>query len=71
MPPSTTRGQVEKAVRTMIERGRRVSDPGRRIQTFEKRMTVNGMSARYRLIVDSGDGNRVITFFPVGKSYTP
>ncbi|MBN0046996.1 RHS repeat protein [Streptomyces actuosus] len=71
MPPSTTRGQVEKAVRTMIERGQRVSDPGRRIQTFEKRMTVNGMSARYRLIVDSEDGNRVITFFPVGKSYTP
>lgn len=34
-------------------------------------MTVNGMSARYRLIVDSEDGNRVITFFPVGKSYTP
>ncbi|MGW3458381.1 DUF6531 domain-containing protein [Streptomyces olivaceoviridis] len=71
MPPSTTRGQVEKAVRTMIERGQRVSDPARRIQTFEKRMTVNGMSARYRLIVDSEDGNRVITFFPVGKSYTP
>ncbi len=71
MPPSTTREQVEKAARTMIERGQRVSDPARRIQTFEKRMTVNGMSARYRLIVDSEDGNRVITFFPVGKSYTP
>ncbi|MFJ5967971.1 DUF6531 domain-containing protein [Streptomyces sp. NPDC093060] len=71
MPPSTTREQVERAVRTMIQRGQRVSDPARRIQTFEKRMTVNGMSARYRLIVDSEDGNRVITFFPVGKSYTP
>ncbi|MEU5534999.1 hypothetical protein [Streptomyces sp. NPDC020362] len=47
------------------------SDLARRIQTFEKRMTVNGMSARYRLIVDSEDGNRVITFLPAGKSYTP
>ena len=71
MPPTTTRDQVDKAARTMIQRGTRVSDPARRIQIFEKRMTVNGMSARYRLVVDSGDGNRVITFFPVEKSYTP
>ncbi|MFF1406348.1 RHS repeat-associated core domain-containing protein [Streptomyces sp. NPDC058294] len=71
MPPSTTREQVEKAARTMNQRGQRVSDASRRIQTFEKRMTVNGMSARYRLIVDSGDENRIITFFPVGKSYRP
>ncbi|MEU9993009.1 RHS repeat-associated core domain-containing protein [Streptomyces sp. NPDC048045] len=71
MPPSTTREQVEKAVGTMLKRGQRVSDPARRIQTFEKRMTVNDMSARYRLIVDSEDGNRVITFVQVGKSYTP
>lgn len=55
----------------MIEKGTRVSDPARRMQTYEKRMIVNGMRARYRLVVDSDDGNRIITFFPVGKSYTP
>ncbi|MEU0597289.1 RHS repeat-associated core domain-containing protein [Streptomyces sp. NPDC006393] len=71
MPPSTTRAQVEKAAQTMIDKGTRVSDPARRMQTFEKRMVVNGMRARYRLVVDSEDGNRIITFFPVGKSYTP
>ncbi|MBT2456501.1 RHS repeat-associated core domain-containing protein [Streptomyces sp. ISL-86] len=71
MPPTTTRQQVEEAAEIMIEKGNRVSDPARQIQTFEKRMTVNGMRARYRLIVDSEDGNRIITFFPVGKSYTP
>lgn len=71
LPPSTTRTQVEKAAETMIEKGTRVSDPARRMQTYEKRMIVNGMRARYRLVVDSDDGNRIITFFPVGKSYTP
>ncbi|MEU8903654.1 RHS repeat-associated core domain-containing protein [Streptomyces mirabilis] len=71
LPPSTTRAQVEKAAETMIEKGTRVSDPARRMQTYEKRMIVNGMRARYRLVVDSDDGNRIITFFPVGKSYTP
>ncbi|WP_240362600.1 MULTISPECIES: hypothetical protein [unclassified Streptomyces] len=62
---------MEKAAETMIEKGTRVSDPARRMQTYEKRMIVNGMRARYRLVVDSDDGNRIITFFPVGKSYTP
>ncbi|MFI9588200.1 putative T7SS-secreted protein [Streptomyces sp. NPDC052236] len=71
MPPTTTRAQVEAAAEKLVERGTRISDPDRTIQTFEKRMTVDGMRARYRLVVDSTDGNRVITFFPVGKSYTP
>ncbi|MER6996965.1 putative T7SS-secreted protein [Streptomyces sp. NPDC000410] len=71
MPPTTTRAQVEAAAHTVMEKGTRVSDPARTIQTFEKRMSVNGMRARYRLIVDSTDSNRIITFFPVGKSYTP
>ncbi|MDT0426820.1 putative T7SS-secreted protein [Streptomyces salyersiae] len=71
MPPTTTRAQVEAAADRIIEKGTRVSDPNRTIQTLEKRMTVNGMRAVYRLVVDSSDGNRVITFFPVGKSYTP
>ncbi|MER5613620.1 putative T7SS-secreted protein [Streptomyces sp. NPDC002215] len=71
MPPTTTRAQVEAAAGKIIERGTRLSDPNRTIQTLEKRMTVNGMRAVYRLVVDSLDGNRIITFFPVGKSFNP
>ncbi|MET8622482.1 RHS repeat-associated core domain-containing protein [Kitasatospora sp. NPDC004669] len=71
MPPTTTRAHVQAAVEKVVKRGQRISDPGRRMQLYEKRMTVNGMSARYRVLVDSHDGNRVVTFFPVGKSYRP
>ena len=69
MPPTTTRQQVQAAAGRMIAKGNRVSSPNSTLQTFEMRMTVNGFRARYRLVVDSTDGNRVITFFPVGKSY--
>ncbi|MFG2718450.1 RHS repeat-associated core domain-containing protein [Streptomyces sp. NPDC048416] len=71
LPPSTTRAQVEEAAQKIMDGGTRVSDPSRTIQTFEKRMIVNGMRARFRLAVDSSDGNRIITFFPVGRSFTP
>lgn len=71
MPPTTTRAQVEAAAEYILEKGNRVSDPDNRIQTIEKRMIVNGMRARFRLVVDSEDGNKIITFFPVGKSYVP
>ncbi|MFC8760124.1 putative T7SS-secreted protein [Streptomyces sp. NPDC057193] len=71
MPPTTTRAQVEAAAEKMVEKGNRISDPNNQYQTFEKRMTVNGMRANYRLVVDSTDGNRVVTFFPIGKSYRP
>lgn len=71
MPPTTTREQVQAAADKIVEKGTRISDPNRTIQTFEKRMSVNGMRAVYRLVVDSSDGNRIITFFPVGKSYSP
>ncbi|MFF4901667.1 RHS repeat-associated core domain-containing protein [Streptomyces sp. NPDC001068] len=68
MPPTTTREQVHAAAKKVVQRGTRISDPAKRIQTFEKRMTVNGHSARYSVTVDSHDGNNIITFFPVGKS---
>jgi len=35
------------------------------MQTFEKDIVVNGKKDLVRIIVDSGDGNRVITMFPV------
>ncbi len=71
MPPTATRAQVQAAAEKLVEKGTRVSDPARTLQTFEKRMTVNGMRANYRLIVDSTDRNRIIAFFLIGNSYTP
>ncbi|RKE18249.1 RHS repeat-associated core domain-containing protein [Streptomyces sp. TLI_171] len=71
MPPGTTREQVQSAAEKVVKRGQRISDPAKRMQLYERRLTVNGMSARYRVLVDSHDFNRVITFFPVEKSYRP
>ncbi|MFD8497651.1 RHS repeat-associated core domain-containing protein [Amycolatopsis sp. NPDC059657] len=68
MPPGTTREQVHRAATDLVRRGERISDPSKRIQVYERRGTVNGMHARFRVTVDSHDGNRVITFHPVGKS---
>lgn len=62
--PGTTRAQVEKAADRVVLKGTRVSDPSRRIQTYEKRVKVNGQADRVRTIVDSHDSNRVITIFP-------
>ncbi|MBX3466133.1 MAG: RHS repeat-associated core domain-containing protein [Planctomycetes bacterium] len=60
----TTRRQVEAAAREVVSRGVRVSDPQRRIQTFERRVTVNGRPDNVRVVVDTADGS-VITVFPV------
>ncbi|MFF6968052.1 RHS repeat-associated core domain-containing protein [Streptomyces anthocyanicus] len=68
LPPGTTREQVHAAARKAVRNGTRISDPGRRIQNFQKRMKVNGMYARFQVTVDSHDGNNIITFFPVDKS---
>jgi RHS repeat-associated protein len=71
MPPGTTREQVLKAASKAVRKGRRITpNPAKIMQTFEKKMTVNGFTATYRVSVDSTDGNRIVTFFPVGKSYT-
>ncbi|MFI9105061.1 RHS repeat-associated core domain-containing protein [Streptomyces fildesensis] len=70
MPPDTTRAQVEKAAAKAVRKGRRITEnPNKLMQSFEKKMTVNGFTATYRVSVDSTDGNRVISFFPVGKSF--
>jgi RHS repeat-associated protein len=68
LPSGTTREQVHRAAKKVVKSGMRISDPSKRIQTYEKRMTVNGFSARYRVTVDSHDGNNIITFFPAGRS---
>ncbi|MFE0099528.1 RHS repeat-associated core domain-containing protein [Streptomyces sp. NPDC059009] len=70
MPPGTTREQVYKAASKAVRKGTRITEnPNRLMQSFEKKMTVNGFTATYRVSVDSTDGNRIISFFPVGKSY--
>ncbi|MFF7606103.1 RHS repeat-associated core domain-containing protein [Streptomyces parvulus] len=68
LPPGTTREQVHAAAKKAVRNGTRISDPGRRIQNFQKRMKVNGMYGRFQVTVDSHDGNNIITFFPVEKS---
>jgi hypothetical protein len=63
-PDGTTREQVEKAAVTVVAKGVRISKPHKQIQTYEKRVKVNGKSDRVRVLVDSADNNRVITTFP-------
>jgi hypothetical protein len=60
----TTRAQLQRAAEEIVERGVRISQQNRRIQVFERRMTINGQHDRVRVVVDSADG-RVITMFPV------
>jgi hypothetical protein len=49
----------------MIDFCRENSDSSKRMQTFEKKIVVNGRKDLVRVVVDSKDGNRVITVFPV------
>jgi hypothetical protein len=60
----TTRADIEKAVFRVVMKGTRTSPPNRVIQVFEKRMKVAGRRDRVCVVVDSADGNRVITAFP-------
>jgi hypothetical protein len=61
--PGTTRQQLERAADIIVKKGVRISDPNNVIQVFEKRMKINGLSDRVRIIVDSTDGY-IITMFP-------
>ena len=60
----TTREQLQDAAEKIVAKGLRISSPGRRIQTFQMRMTINGKRKYYRVVVDTYDNNRVITMFP-------
>ncbi len=61
----TTRAQIDAATKKVVLKGTRISDPKYRMQTYEKRIKVNGKVDRVRVTVDSHDHNRVITAFPV------
>jgi RHS repeat-associated protein len=63
--PGTTRKQCEQAASKVVTKGTRVTgNPKKQIQTFEKKITVNGRTDKVRVVVDSHDNNRVITMFP-------
>lgn len=65
-PSGTTRQQLESASNQIIKKGKRVTeDITKRMQTFEKKMTINGKTDLVRMTVDAGDNNRIITMFPV------
>jgi hypothetical protein len=65
-PKGTTDSQIMKAIELVYEKGTRVGDPKKIMQTFEKRLKINGESANYRLSVDTAN-NEVISFFKIGK----
>jgi RHS repeat-associated protein/fibro-slime domain-containing protein len=62
--PGTTRAQITRLAEQLVSGGQRISKATSRIQVYERRATVNGLHARYRVVVDSHDGNRVISIFP-------
>jgi hypothetical protein len=63
--PGTTRAQLERAANKVVVKGKRVIENiNRRIQTFEKKMVINGRKDVVNVTVDSHDGNRIITMFP-------
>ncbi|THJ31120.1 RHS repeat protein [Lampropedia aestuarii] len=64
-PPGTTQDQIQCLCELLVKKGTRITDPSRRIQTFEIKTKVNGLRARFRGIFDSKDQNRTITTFPV------
>jgi len=65
-PSGTTHDQIIDGIEKVFSKGTRVSDPNRVVQTFQKRIKINGQSANYRLIVDTNNSD-VITFFKIGQ----
>ena len=65
-PSGTTHNQILDGINQVFSKGTRVSDPKKVMQTFEKRIKLNGESANYRLIVDTNNGD-VVTFFKIGE----
>jgi hypothetical protein len=49
----------------------RISSLSKRHHVFEKVITVDGRTQLVQVVVDSDDGNRVITIFPGGGGRGP
>ena len=65
-PSGTTIDQIADGISEVFEKGTRASQPNATVQTFEKRIKVNGESANYRLIVDTAN-KYVVTFFKIAQ----
>lgn len=64
--PGTSRQQIERAAREILQNGNKITgDLNRELQTFEYRMSINGKTANYRLIVNQT--GEIHTMFPVGR----
>ena len=66
-PKGTTMKQIKKLAEELVDKGKRITQPNKRIQIYEKRSIINGLRGHFRVIVDSLDGNRIITIFPFTK----
>lgn len=64
-PTGTTNEQIFEAVGDVYSKGTRVSNPSKAVQTFERRIKINGETGNYRLIVDQKN-QEVVTFFKIG-----
>ncbi|NJM80233.1 MAG: hypothetical protein HC854_12570 [Flavobacterium sp.] len=65
-PVVTTDNQIMDGINEVFSKGTRVSDPLKAVQTYEKRIKINGESANYRLIVDETK-SEVVTFFKINQ----
>jgi hypothetical protein len=66
-PSGTTRAILEAAAKKIVLKGTRLTEAGRRIVTYEGRVKILKKNLVVRVTVDSQDGNRIITMFPVGR----
>ncbi|PZF74801.1 hypothetical protein DN068_00975 [Taibaiella soli] len=63
-PAGTTDKQIFEGIQEVYSKGTRASGANRTVQTFEKRVRLNGKTDNYRLIVDTKD-QKVVSFFPI------
>jgi hypothetical protein len=61
-PKGTTDSQIIDAIEEVFSKGKRISDPNRSIQTFEKRIKINGETGQYKLVVDDVK-KEIISFY--------
>ncbi|WP_217430433.1 hypothetical protein [Parasulfitobacter algicola] len=62
--PGTTREQLQDAADEIVQNGARQTPPTNKVQTFTKRMTINGMRANYKVVVDTVT-DEVVTMYPM------
>ena len=67
--PGTTRAQLSDAANDLVSGGQRVSDdPSLPVQTFQDRMSINGVRGQYRAVVHMPSGT-IISMFPFTDTF--